>query len=128
MNRLILLNRVGAASMAFVLSGCANHPLDCSLGISHPDCLPGTRGYETVANQQYASDAQCRSYGLRYGTPEYAQCRLNVDNQQAQRETVATGVLLANRPQTNPVVVPPVRQPIQTTCVTNGQQTNCQTQ
>ena len=25
--------------------GCANHPVDCGMGIYHADCLPGTAGY-----------------------------------------------------------------------------------
>lgn len=50
-----------AAALLFVgLSGCstsggigfAHHPLDCAMGIQHPDCLPGTAGYNNGGGQQ----------------------------------------------------------------------------
>lgn len=28
-----------------LLSSCANHPVDCAIGIPWSDCLPGTAGY-----------------------------------------------------------------------------------
>jgi hypothetical protein len=121
--------RASFAIMALVLSGCANHPLDCSLGISHPDCLPGTAGYQAIANRQNNADALCQSYGLRFGTAEYAQCRQNIDSQQSAREAAVLGAVLSQNNRTPPVPsVPATRQPSQTSCVTNGQYTNCQTQ
>ncbi|AHG43606.1 hypothetical protein N018_12995 [Pseudomonas syringae CC1557] len=35
------------ALIAFALSGCANHPGDCALGVMRDDddCLPGTKSY-----------------------------------------------------------------------------------
>jgi hypothetical protein len=115
------------ACLATVLSGCANHPLDCSLGISHQDCLPGTSGYQAIANRQDNADALCQSYGLRLGTVEYAQCRQNIDAQQSARETAAIGALLSQTNRPPPAaIVPATQQPTQTSCVTNGQYTNCQ--
>ena len=109
--------------------GCANHPLDCSLGIAHPDCLPGTAGYQTIANRQENADALCQSYGLRFGTAEYAQCRQNQDAQQSARQTAALGALLSQNNRPPPVTsVPAAPQPSQTSCVTNGQYTHCQSQ
>lgn len=33
------------ATVALLMSGCANHPLDCATGlIAWGDCLPGTNG------------------------------------------------------------------------------------
>lgn len=124
---LIIVAAAGALLSA--LAGCANHPLDCSLGISHHDCLPGTAGYERVAARERASDNQCLSYGLRFGTAEYAQCRQNIDAQRGARDAAVLGAAIS---RTNPPAqaspMPPVRQPSQTSCVTNGQYTNCQTQ
>ena len=69
------------------LSGCANHPLDCALDfVPHDDCLPGTAGYDSAQKRvqkvaaivqfnQQDDDTTCKSYGLKFGTPEYAQCR-----------------------------------------------------
>ncbi|MCX2898998.1 hypothetical protein [Pseudomonas mandelii] len=74
-----------------VLSGCVNHPLDCSMGVARDDCLPGTNGY---ANRQEAlrslaaakelqssrDDAQCQSYGAAPGSDAYVNCRVQLDN------------------------------------------------
>jgi hypothetical protein len=54
-----------------LLSGCADFPGRCSLGISHEDCAPSP----SLANQFPTDDAICRSYGLKFGTPDYARCR-----------------------------------------------------
>jgi hypothetical protein len=68
---------VGAA----LLAGCANHPLDCAVGLTHPDCLPGTAGYSNPSKFEQADDAQCKSYGLTFGTPQYADCRVKLSAQ-----------------------------------------------
>lgn len=72
------------------LSGCANHPLDCAIGvIAWEDCLPGTKGYEvrqkSLANLAYAKaakdehdDEQCKSYGAVPGTDAYVNCRVQL--------------------------------------------------
>ena len=67
------------------LGGCAHHPVDCAIGLPWADCLPGTAGYANGVGGQAASndDAQCRSYGLTFGTADYAQCRANLDAQHA---------------------------------------------
>lgn len=73
-----------------VLSGCANHPLDCATGlVAWDDCLPGTRGYEirqqSMANLSAAKaakdirdDEQCRSYGAAPGSDAYVNCRVQL--------------------------------------------------
>lgn len=50
----------------FVLSGCAQMEEIRQNGL---------------AMQAEGDDARCSSYGLRYGTAEYAQCRMSVDQQ-----------------------------------------------
>ena len=113
---------------AVFLSGCANHPLDCSLGISHHDCLPGTAGYRATVARQNSADEECRSYGTQFGTAEYAQCRQNLSARQSAREAAVLGAAMSQTNKPSPTVAPPVRQPTQTSCVTNGQYTNCQSQ
>jgi hypothetical protein len=51
-----------------VVSGCSsagpglpNHPLDCSLGISWADCLPGTAGYRGPNAADLATAARAKS-------------------------------------------------------------------
>jgi hypothetical protein len=63
------------------MGGCANHPLDCGLGIQHPDCGPGTAGYADAADFAKVDDAQCQSYGLKPGTEPYADCRLKLNEE-----------------------------------------------
>ena len=76
-----------------LLSGCANHPVDCSMGIYHADCLPGTAGYDNPDKFADADDKQCRSYGLAFGTPQYADCRLKLSGEHKGAEPVV-GVIL----------------------------------
>jgi hypothetical protein len=73
--------------------GLAGHPLDCAFGFAHADCAQGTPGHQAILQQQAAAqtraannDAQCRSYGAERGSPAYIQCRMNLDNLQAQDE------------------------------------------
>ena len=62
------------------LGGCANHPLDCSVGFTHADCLPGTPGYQDPDKFAATDDKQCQSYGLQPGTTPYADCRIKLSN------------------------------------------------
>ena len=96
---------IAACILALTLAGCAGHPLDCSMGISHPDCEPGTAGYNNSPQAVAANDdAQCQSYGAAPGSPSYVQCRMNIDNQRAQMRTAIAsqlaGRMLAPPPQT----------------------------
>jgi hypothetical protein len=112
------------------LAGCANHPLDCAMGFYHSDCLPGTVAYDTVHAQTENDDAICKSYGLQFGTPEYAQCRQNAANQRSANQRAAAAAYMATRPQAAPMV--PYQMPTNktTNCTTNyvGTQayTSCQ--
>ncbi|WP_225607280.1 hypothetical protein [Pseudomonas sp. PDM10] len=78
----------GVALLA--LAGCANHPVDCSIGITWDDCLPDTKGYanrqESLNNlaaakelQAAKDDAQCQSYGATPGSDAYVNCRVQLD-------------------------------------------------
>jgi hypothetical protein len=74
-----------------VLAGCANHPLDCAIGlIAWDDCLPGTKGYEvrqqslknlsvTRDEKTATDDAICQSYGAKPGSDAYVSCRVQRD-------------------------------------------------
>jgi hypothetical protein len=99
--------------MTFVLVACANHSLDCSLGLWHDDCEPGTRAYEEKkqadakqmaidAENAAKDDAECRSYGFKPDTPSYVQCRTRLADQRnyetsTERSAVA-GRLLGRLP------------------------------
>lgn len=80
---------MGAVAL-LALAGCANHPLDCSMGVARDDCLPGTNGYANrqanlntlaAAKEQQAAkdDAQCQSYGATPGSDAYVNCRVQLD-------------------------------------------------
>lgn len=70
-----------AFGLAVLLSGCANHPIDCATGFVHADCLPGTAGYADPDKFATVDDAACRSYGLMPGTAQYADCRIKLRGQ-----------------------------------------------
>lgn len=75
--------------LTIFLVGCKNHPVDCAIGFHHDDCLPGTAGY--IEPPRYVDgDATCKSYGLKFGTAAYAQCRVGVMQVvQTQQQTQA---------------------------------------
>lgn len=74
-----------------LISGCANHPMDCAIGIiAWDDCLPGTKGYEVRqrslknleaarAEKAVSDDLACRSYGATPGSDAYVNCRVQRD-------------------------------------------------
>ena len=84
---------VGALVGVTALGGCAHHPVDCAVGFAWADCLPGTAGYTNGVGGQAVSrdDTQCRSYGLTYGTGDYAQCRATLDVQHGAAARAALG-------------------------------------
>jgi hypothetical protein len=92
---------VGAVAL-LALSGCVNHPVDCSIGIEWDDCLPDTKGYANrqeslntlaaeKALQAVKDDTQCQSYGATPGSDAYVNCRVQLDkagtNQLAKAES-----------------------------------------
>jgi len=65
-----------------VISGCAGHSVDCSLGAGRNGCAPGTKEYEQMMQRQQDAksedeidDATCRSFGVEPGSTAYAECR-----------------------------------------------------
>ncbi|HEX4197562.1 MAG TPA: hypothetical protein VHZ26_08970 [Caulobacteraceae bacterium] len=76
----MMLSRLaGVIAVLGLLSGCANHPVDCTVGIHHSDCAPGTPGYDNPDKFAVADDQECRSYGLTPGTSQYADCRVKLN-------------------------------------------------
>jgi hypothetical protein len=80
---------VGAALW---LTGCAGHPLDCSMGIPHGDCAAGTPGYYAGVGRE----DQCSSYGFTPGTEGYANCRMQTDQANQQRRAAVLGAIIQN--------------------------------
>lgn len=56
---------------ALLLTGCAGSPLGDTIA-----------GPEKLAQQD---DLYCRSIGLQFGTPQYAECRMHTTQQREQR-------------------------------------------
>ena len=75
------ISRILVISVCVALIGCANHPIDCALGIHHSDCLPDTAGYDDPNKFADADDKLCQSYGLQFGTSQYADCRVRLTAQ-----------------------------------------------
>ncbi|MGF6287020.1 hypothetical protein [Pseudomonas silensiensis] len=120
---------IGAVAL-LALAGCANHPVDCSMGIAWDDCLPDTKGYANrqehlndlwVAKEQQAAkdDAQCQSYGATPGSDAYVNCRVQLDKTatdqlaQAEKERRQRVVRMLNsqsqqyqQPAPQPYVIP----------------------
>lgn len=143
-----------AVVTTLMLTGCANHPLDCATGlIAWDDCLPGTKGYAirqeslrklaaTQQQQANTDDAQCQSYGAKPGTDTYVNCRVQLNRitteqqsqQSTQRQQAIQTMMLNQQSQQNqqqkPYVIQPVMQAQPTNCTSNavGQTvyTNCQ--
>ena len=64
-----------------LISGCAGHSVDCTMGVGHDGCAPGTKEYDEMEQKQQDAkttaeidDARCQAYGAR-GTPGYVDCR-----------------------------------------------------
>lgn len=70
------------ASFSIALGGCAGSVLGDAIA-----------GPEAVAARE---DAYCKSIGLQFGTPEYANCRLTVGSQRAQNHQAAVNNAAAN--------------------------------
>ena len=94
-------------------------------------CAEMEAARQRAAAQQAADDnAQCQYYGIRYGTPEYGQCRIMLQQARAQadaNQTAAAAALLgaaaimAQPPQ--PAYVPAT--PTTTNCWRNGPYLRC---
>jgi hypothetical protein len=78
--------KILAPLLAATLAACANHPIDCAVGFYHADCLPGTAGYSDPNKFAGEDDKNCQSYGLAFGSPEYAACRVQFTQQHRSPE------------------------------------------
>jgi hypothetical protein len=87
------------SSILFVLflAGCS-HSTDCSMGIWHDDCPPGSSAYQkrqqadaeasAAEAANAASDAaKCKANNLVPDTPPYERCLAQLENQREQTDT-----------------------------------------
>lgn len=61
--------------------------------------LPIFTGCANPQQVQALDDGKCRSYGMRPGTAEYAQCRMNMENNRALNRAAratAGGILICD--------------------------------
>jgi hypothetical protein len=65
-------------------SARAHHPI----GFVHADCLPDTAGYSDPNDYASEDDKNCKSYGLAFGSTEYAACRVQFTQQHRSPEPV----------------------------------------
>jgi len=56
MKRLVMLISALLCGCSSAGPGLANHPLDCAIGVTWGDCLPGTAGYRNGGGQQTKSE------------------------------------------------------------------------
>lgn len=121
-----------ALLFGLMLSGCANHPVDCAVGFAWGDCKPGTAGYANMQREKNATetalkdlgkqdDHLCRSWGAKAGTPEYVQCRQslysNAANSDAARRQAMAAIFVAKPTQ-------PSRGPVNCTSTRSGVSVN----
>lgn len=70
------------------------------------------------------AENNCSSFGYAKGTGDYNKCvfdlRMRLTDRRVQSDIAVMQMMMANRPA-------PPRLPTQTTCTTNGNQTNCAT-
>jgi hypothetical protein len=89
--------------LVLALVACANHPVDCAVGIEHRDCLPGTAGHQARQERLAGDQAACIEYGFQQGSEGYAQCRMLLDRTFETERTQAIqeyfDSLVADRPQ-----------------------------
>lgn len=151
------MKKILLVSITLFLCACAHHPLDCATNfVPHDDCLPGTAGYESsqkrsqytaelamkmIQEKQQTDDEVCRSYGLKFGTHDYAECRehrealksqeaisqeTNQQNANIARQNEQATVAMQLLSKTNqPITLPSLSQSRAVNCVNNGLYTNC---
>ena len=84
-------------------------------------CMPSPR---ELADRD---DETCRSYGLIYGTPNYATCRHSIA---ANRQAAGAAMLYRPVPPPPQATFVPIQPsaPVTTTCLRNGIMTQCTSQ
>jgi hypothetical protein len=88
-------------------------------------CATQEQKAQARQNQIEYYKAQCYNYGFREGTAEYANCIMQLDSQEQQRQQALIRQLMINN-QNQQIVVP--RPPVRTNCYSNGAYTNCTSQ
>jgi len=73
---------------------------------------------ERMAQVNAAQDATCRHWGLKFGTPEYANCRMELNRQQQAREMAADAEMQAMYARQNALIVQQLNRG--QTCSYNG--------
>jgi hypothetical protein len=119
-----------AAAFALALVGCAGPGGPCSRYLAQEECPVGSPGWNAATNAEARAWERCNGYGLKVGSPGYAQCVLAAsaeyradqrrdfnDERQARAAAAPVFVPLA------PLPLPP--RPVQTTCVRTGDYLNC---
>ena len=96
----------------FILTGCAGSPVGDALA-----------GPEKLAAQD---NAYCQSIGLKFGSNEYANCRLIQSQQRDRRHTARLGI--AAQSLSNLSTPTPSPTSITTNCNRLGNQTTCTSQ
>jgi hypothetical protein len=85
---------------------------------------------DRIAARDANDEATCQSYGLKFGTPEYAQCRQNIAARRQAAVLAAFQMMQGARVQ--PVQVQPymmpVSRPVNTNCYAAGAIISCQSQ
>ncbi len=100
--------RVIALLGAVLVSGCANHPLDCATGlIAWADCKPGTFGHRQRQAQIERDLAACRRFGFAEGTDAFARCLLTLEQQyQHSQDAMLRAILTSGMLRPAPIPVP----------------------
>jgi hypothetical protein len=49
------------------------------------------------ADQMAADDSNCKSYGYKPGTPEYANCRMNLDTHRGDRRALKQAAIIVSQ-------------------------------
>jgi hypothetical protein len=80
-------------------------------------CVSAQERQQKIAAED---DAKCKSYGLQYGTSQYAECRMRIDQQRAANGAAAYAAFLGYMAETQRQ-----QQPTTTSCNAIGSTINC---
>ena len=92
-------------------------------------CLAVT-GCQTMeqrdARRGASDDATCKSYGLQFGTPQYAECRMRMQQQWAARDAMLIGAMSQSLANTQQNLL--ANRPVVTNCNSYMNSVNCTSQ
>ncbi len=75
---------------------------------------------QLAAQQNVADDTTCKSYGLQFGAPQYADCRLRLKQMHAAEADRQAQIIAQSDPFAAWVASQPFRAPVTTTCNSTG--------